>query len=88
MNIPQGDSRQSHMQAYPESLIDVVYQGKQLYKVIHSDGDDGSTKCCGGEGDKAALPLKSEHSKQCPRAQENAQGNPHCFGVVELFHNL
>lgn len=52
-----------HERAYPQSLVDVVYQGKQLYKVIHRDGDDCRAKCGGGEGDEAALPLKSEDSK-------------------------
>lgn len=49
--------------AYPESLVDVVHQGEQLYKVIHGDSDDGGAEGGRGEGDKAALPLKSEDSK-------------------------
>ena len=52
-----------HKPAYPESLVDIVYQGKQLYKVVHGDSDDCRAKGGSGEGDKAALPLKSEDGK-------------------------
>ena len=54
---------QTHRWAYPESLVDVVDQGEQLYEVIHGDSDDGRAECGGGEGDEAALPLKSEDGK-------------------------
>lgn len=54
---------ETHRRTYPESLVDVVYQGEQLYKVIHGDGDDSRAERGGGEGDEAALPLKSEHGK-------------------------
>ena len=54
---------QTYRQAYPESLVDVVYQSEQLYKVIHGDSDDGRAECGGGEGDEDALPLKSEDGK-------------------------
>lgn len=65
-----------------------MHQSKQLDEVIHGDGDDGGAEGCCGESDEAALPLESEHGEQCPRAQEDAQGDPHGPGVVELFHDL
>lgn len=73
---------------HPESLEDVVHQSEQLDEVIHSDGDDGGAESCCGQGDEAALPLESEHGEQRPRAQKDAQGDPHGPGVVELFHHL
>lgn len=65
-----------------------MHQSEQLDEVIHGDGDDGRAERCRGESDKAALPLEGEHGEQCPRAQEDAQGDPHGPGVVELFHDL
>lgn len=61
--LPLTVCTETHKQAYPESLVDVVHQGEQLYKVVHGDGDGGRAKCGGGEGDEAALPLESEDGK-------------------------
>lgn len=63
-------------------------QCEELNEVIHSDGDDGRAERGGGEGDEAALPLESQHGKQGAGAQQDTQGHPYRFGVVELLHSL
>lgn len=73
---------------HPEPLVDVVHQREQLDEVVHGDGDDGRAEGGRGESDEAALPLECEHGEQGPGAQEDAQGDPHGPGVVELLHDL
>lgn len=73
---------------YLEPLVDVVHEGEQLDEVIHGDGDDGGAEGGGGQRDEAALPLQGEDGEQGPGAQQDAQGDPHRLGVVELLHDL